>query len=191
MGGSTVFCKSSIFGFGQIDAACPPNTYLDADHAVFGVMSNQHKAFTHCHEDSVARFLWDHPEITDCTKYILDKKAMKKKIVDSCHGANKCTLNYDSIKFHPGLQGVVQKHCNSEAYFFFQAPCLVPKRDMRIRKIAGLFISCFAVFVYFYAIITIQYVEQVQRNRFIEWDFNTITAADYTVEFKINSNMYD
>ena len=34
-------------------------------------------------------------------------------------------------------------------------------------------------------------MEQVQRNRFIEWDFNTITAADYTVEFKITESMYD
>jgi len=31
----------------------------------------------------------------------------------------------------------------------------------------------------------------VERNRFIEWDFNTITASDYTVEFKISENMYD
>ena len=31
----------------------------------------------------------------------------------------------------------------------------------------------------------------MQRNRFIQWDFNTITAADYTVEFKINQSMYD
>lgn len=31
----------------------------------------------------------------------------------------------------------------------------------------------------------------MQRNRFIQWDFNTITAADYTVEFKISQSMYD
>jgi hypothetical protein len=154
-------------------------------------MSNQHKSYTHCHEDSIAQFLWDHPEIVDCTKFILNMKAMKKKIVDNCHGQGKCTVSYDSLAFHGGPKGIATKHCNGEAYFFFQAPCLVPRKQMRMRKIAGLYISCFAVFVYFFAIITIQYVEQVQRNRFIEWDFNTITAADYTVEFKINQSMYD
>lgn len=59
------------------------------------------------------------------------------------------------------------------------------------RKLAGLYIACFAVFVYFFSMITIQYIEQRQRNRFIEWDFNTITAADYTVEFKISNKMYE
>jgi len=52
-------------------------------------------------------------------------------------------------------------------------------------------LACMTVFVYFFSILAIQYMEQVQRNRFIEWDFNTITAADYTVEFKITEGMYD
>jgi len=47
------------------------------------------------------------------------------------------------------------------------------------------------VFIYFFVTLTIQYIDQVERNRFIEWDFNTITASDYTVEFKISENMYD
>ena len=31
----------------------------------------------------------------------------------------------------------------------------------------------------------------MQKNRYIEWDFNTITAADYTVEFRIFKETYD
>lgn len=155
-GGSTVFCKSTRMGFGEIDAGCPPNTFFDAEKAVFGVMSNQHKAFTHCHEDAIARLMWDHPEIVDCTKFIMDKKGMKKRIVDSCHESNKCTVIFDSLSFHSGVKGSnIKNSCDQDAYFFFQAPCLVPKEYIQTRKIAGLYISCFAVFVYFFSIITI------------------------------------
>lgn len=43
IGGSTVFCKTTRMGFGEIQASCPPNTYFDANKAVWGIMSNQHK----------------------------------------------------------------------------------------------------------------------------------------------------
>ena len=39
-GGSTVFCKTTRMGYGEIHAQCPPGTYFDATKAVWGVMSN-------------------------------------------------------------------------------------------------------------------------------------------------------
>lgn len=95
LGGSTVFCRSTRMGFGEIEAVCPPDTVFDANKAVFGVMSNQHKQITHCHDNSIATFLWDHPEIVDCSKFIRDKKSMMNKIVESCHGESKCTIIFD------------------------------------------------------------------------------------------------
>jgi hypothetical protein len=43
VGGSTVFCKTTRMGFGEMEAACPPNSFFDTSKAVWGVMSNQHK----------------------------------------------------------------------------------------------------------------------------------------------------
>lgn len=34
-------------------------------------------------------------------------------------------------------------------------------------------------------------MEQAQRNKYIEWQTNTISAADYTVSFKITDMMFD
>ena len=34
------------------------------------------------------------------------------------------------------------------------------------------------------------YVRSVQANNYIDWDVNTITAADYTVEFNIEPEFY-
>jgi len=33
-------------------------------------------------------------------------------------------------------------------------------------------------------------MEQIQKNAFVEWDLDTITAGDYTVEFPISDNQY-
>jgi len=53
------------------------------------------------------------------------------------------------------IQKESENNCDSDAYFFFQAPCLIPEDRIVIRKIAGLYIACFAVFIYFYVTITI------------------------------------
>ena len=77
-----MFCKSTRMGFGEIEAQCPPNTYFDAKKAVWGIMSNKQKAFTHCHEDSISDFLWDNPQIIDCTKALRDRRKMDFTIMD-------------------------------------------------------------------------------------------------------------
>lgn len=65
-------------------------------------------------------------------------------------------------------------------------PCLVPSDKMCQRKLIGLGIACFGVFIYLFVFISIEYVKAVQANEFIEWDVKTVSAADYTCEFGIN-----
>lgn len=54
----------------------------------------------------------------------------------------------------------------------------------------GLFIGCLGVFIYLFVHIWIEYVKNVEENNYIEWDVQTITAADYTVEFEIDPEMF-
>lgn len=35
-----------------------------------------------------------------------------------------------------------------------------------------------------------QWVKSVEANKYIDWDVATITAADYTVEFEIEPEMF-
>jgi len=44
--------------------------------------------------------------------------------------------------------------------------------------------------MYFYMLLYIEYEHQKQKIKYIEWDVNTITAADYSVEFDISETMY-
>lgn len=62
---------------------------------------------------------------------------------------------------------------------------------MTYRKILGLVISCTGVALYLFAYTTIEYTKSVQKNMFVDWDVKTISAADYTVEFKITPDMYE
>jgi hypothetical protein len=39
------------------------------------------------------------------------------------------------------------------------------------------------VFIYLFVLIYIDYIKAVENNRFLDFDVQTITAADYTVEF--------
>lgn len=63
--------------------------------------------------------------------------------------------------------------------------------NMYKRRLYGLMIGCLGVFVYLFALIYIDYIKQVQKNKAVDFDVKTITAGDYTVEFDIDSEMYN
>lgn len=41
------------------------------------------------------------------------------------------------------------------------------------------------MFVYLYTLVFFDYLETVQKTKYVDWDVKTITAGDYTVEFDI------
>lgn len=56
---------------------------------------------------------------------------------------------------------------------------------MAKRKVYGLMVGCLGVFVYLFALIYVDYIKQVQKNKSIDFDVKTITAGDYTIEFDL------
>lgn len=72
-----------------------------------------------------------------------------------------------------------------------QAPCIYPQAVLTQRKLLGLYLSCFGVFIYFLTTITFHYTAQVQRTKYKHLKRKQLTAADYTVNFKINQGMFD
>lgn len=51
-------------------------------------------------------------------------------------------------------------------------------------------VGSLAVFIYLYAVTYIDYIKEVQNNKFIDFDVKTITAGDYSVEFDIGKAVY-
>lgn len=62
--------------------------------------------------------MWNHPEVVDCTNFLMDRKKMKFIIEDNCHRENKCNFQLDFIKFHPAMK-FAKEQCNQDAYYFF------------------------------------------------------------------------
>ena len=54
----------------------------------------------------------------------------------------------------------------------------------------GLVVVCSAVFLAMFIISYIDYVQKLEENQYVEWDVKTITAGDYTIEFKIPDAFY-
>lgn len=47
------------------------------------------------------------------------------------------------------------------------------------------------VFIALFNVIFIDYLRNVFKNQFVEWDVKTITAGDYSVELDLPKDMYD
>lgn len=51
-------------------------------------------------------------------------------------------------------------------------------------------IACVGVFIFCFSVIYFDYIHAVEKNNFIDFDVQTITAGDYTVEFDFPIESY-
>jgi len=58
------------------------------------------------------------------------------------------------------------------------------------RQVEGLLIGCIFISVGLFVVVYIDFIRQVAKNNFVEWDVKTITAGDYTCEFDIEEKFY-
>lgn len=91
------------------------------------------------------------------------------------------------------MSQVPEKHkaqCSEKSLFFVQYACLTPEKDQGTRRTYGLAIACLSVFVYLFIIVYIDYIKAVEATKYIDYDVETITAADYSVEFDLVPEQY-
>ena len=55
----------------------------------------------------------------------------------------------------------------------------------------GLVIACISVFVIVFSVTYIEYMKGVQKFKYVEYDFNTLSTADYSIEFTLKKGMWD
>lgn len=73
--------------------------------------------------------------------------------------------------------------CKGDAYFFLQVQCTIPEEKIHSRKLIELLLSSIGIFIYLFVLIFVDYIKAVEINRYVDFDVQTITASDYTVEF--------
>jgi len=117
------------------------------------------------------------------------RTTMKKELSRKCKRKEHCSLSFENVI--AAKTPAVRKACDDESYIFVQIPCIIPSEDLTIRKVYGLAISCVGVWIYLFVHVTIEYIKSIQSNSYVEWDVKTCSAADYTVEFRIEPEMYE
>lgn len=84
------------------------------------------------------------------------------------------------------------KECfGGSAQFFVQIACKLTHEELHVRKVQGLFIASLTVAIALYVSVFTDYIRQVAKNDFVEWDIKTVTSGDYTIEFDISDAFYD
>lgn len=84
----------------------------------------------------------------------------------------------------------IHENCDDQSNFFIQVACEIPQKTTQKRQCCGLFLACVGVIIYSYSILYFDYIRAIEKNKFIEFDVNTITAGDYTIEFDMNRDAY-
>ena len=81
--------------------------------------------------------------------------------------------------------------CTEEGYFYIQYICQMPESLNAFRQTIGLGLSCLTIFLYFFYVVYFDYIDTVQKCKCVEYDFKTITGADYTIEFDLTAKQYE
>jgi hypothetical protein len=69
--------------------------------------------------------------------------------------------------------------------------CTIPKDEIAEREMIGLICACLAVAIGLTCVAYFDYIKQVFASDYIEYDVKTVTAGDYTAEFKIQPDFFD
>ena len=88
-------------------------------------------------------------------------------------------------------QAIMDECFSGSAQFFLQIACKLDHDEITTRRIQGLFIASLTIAVALYVSVFTDYIRQIAKNDFVEWDIKTVTSGDYTIEFDISDEFYD
>lgn len=74
---------------------------------------------------------------------------------------------------------------------FVSAGCVLTEAEISTRQVEGLVIGCIFITVALFTLVYIDYIRQIAKNNFVEWDVKTVTSGDYSVEFDISKEFYE
>jgi hypothetical protein len=72
-----------------------------------------------------------------------------------------------------------------------QIACKLTHEEVTDRRVQGLLIASLTIAIALYVSVFTDYIRQVAKNDFVEWDIKTVTSGDYTIEFDITDEFYD
>lgn len=68
---------------------------------------------------------------------------------------------------------------------------MYPKSQQITREVYGLITACLGVLIYCFTIVYFDYIRAIEKNKYVDFDVETITAGDYTIEFDLTAKTFE
>lgn len=128
--------------------------------------------------------------VAQCAQYF-NVDAVTAAVAATCNGQTSCSIVFNSAEsgfnlnyfnYSPSYPSVCYQ---DSASVFVSAGCILSTSELSDRQVQGLFIGCIFVSVALFSLVYFDFMKQIAKNNFVEWDVKTVTAGDYTIEFDI------
>jgi hypothetical protein len=63
--------------------------------------------------------------------------------------------------------------------------------DVASRQVKGLLVGCISISITLFVVVYLDFIRQIAKNNFVEWDVKTVTAGDFSIEFDITKDFYE
>jgi hypothetical protein len=195
MGGSSVQCGSvpQTVDSAALTLTCPSGSFdttalahSDSQPVLrYGIINSSTDVKTYCSYEN-----YDDPY--NCRQWI-DGNELEDAL-DSQNGQTTFTVAgfgptdpaYRAYSFSNPIPDDIKAECfEGSSQFFVQMACTIPEAELTTRKVQGLLIASITIAIALYVSVFTDYIRQVAKNNFVEWDVNTVTAADYSIEFDL------
>lgn len=124
----------------------------------------------------------------------------KTMVKNTCLNHLNCTIELNQTPVYPAYpplnpNGTVDETVTSDQYatckapkaiMFVQYTCAQTEDVLQEKRKQGSLIACLGVFACLIFMTTIYFLKKNSKIKNLEWDVSTITAGDYTVEYKIS-----
>ena len=125
----------------------------------------------------------------ECTTQYLNSTLLTTSFNSVCMDKTNCTVNINGFFLDPSTAPV---YCTTNpAKVYIQYFCQEPNKVINQKRKDGLLISCAAAFSALVFLIVVYYLKKTAILDYQQWDIETLTASDFTVEYTITEDMWN
>ncbi|CDW71360.1 UNKNOWN [Stylonychia lemnae] len=152
------------------------------DQFDFGIIPGNSKIQNFCRRNDITK---------SCSEE-LDQAQVQSYIQEKCFDKSECEIDVQKIRgmITNNFTAKSNRCLEETSNFFVQIPCTFHKGELQKRRIQGLIVGCIGIFISLFFLVYVDYLNGIFKNLYIEWDVNTVTAGDYSVELDISEKMW-
>lgn len=180
LGYSSTQCQMVPVDLGKIAMFCPYGNIQDITY--LGVNPGSMKERGVCKDTS---------ENKECFQQV--NPAFKDKLLGQMQNKNEANYDYlseDLFTDYNGLKAAGSTCVDKSAYLYVQYSCAIPADSLQERHKDLSILACIAIFAASLYLIVLYFVKRNSKMNQLDWDIQTITPGDYTLQYEITEEGY-